>query len=363
MTTMSIIMLFSNTLRSQNTEDFEKIDDAVVAIVRYDYFGNFIGHGSGFIIEPNGTVVTNYHVIDGAYEIKVITEINGKREIHDIKGIIEGDKRKDIIKILLENTNNIVFPTLKISKELPRKGQDCWAIGTPGQIEYMNSVSRGVISNIKTEFEPTLIQTNADITHGSSGGALLNASGLVVGITSAGDDSDDGARASINFAIWIGEMVELVKLTGKNLLDDDSIPSVISFYTSNSNYSDLVLYVDDYPGIPFSKFFYSSPDCMKDGTITLPQFFPGLHTYTLLNQSNSESYSITFHVESKECKLICVDPKITSNQFSNSTDNNSNQNGASSNTQINQGDYYVENGSIRSKRVIRRERIVKGYKI
>ena len=203
--------------------DFEKIDNAVVLIEKFDIDEESIGFGSGFFIEENGTLITNFHVVENAYRLKINVDINGLKKVYDVETIISGDESKDIAKIKLKNTDNESFPALKISKKEPKKGEECWTIGTPVDMKYMNSITEGIISNIYQDgmhhWTGKTLQVSAPYTHGSSGGALLNKNGEVIGITCGGNDDELGARANINFAIWVGEMTNLIPIDRATVFD------------------------------------------------------------------------------------------------------------------------------------------------
>ena len=248
----------SGRLIAQTKPDIDKIDNAVVVVMIYDYHGNQVGHGSGFIIDDKGTVVTNYHVVEGASTIKVKIDNNGYKETYDVDNIISGNASKDLAKISIKNPYSKKFPFLTLSKTFPTKGEDCWAIGTPAEEKYMNTVSKGLISNIDQYSDPKMLQTNAEITNGSSGGALINVKGEVIGVTSAGDVSEDGARASINFAIWIGELSNLSPINKQSIVDPASIPSQLGFYTNSPYNVHAYFYIDGIYVGSFSKYFQNN---------------------------------------------------------------------------------------------------------
>ena len=303
----SLIYFMPSNLTAQTKPDIEKLDDAVVLVMIYDYQGNFVGHGSGFIIDNKGTVVTNYHVVKGAYSLKVRVDNNGVKTDYDVENILSGAESKDLAKISLKNPYAKVFPFLPLAKTYPSKGEDCWAIGTPADPKYMNTVSKGLISNIDLNSNPKVLQTNAEITHGSSGGALINSKGEVVGVTSAGDGSDDGARASINFAIWIGELNNLPIINKKSVVDPASIPCQLSFYTNNPYTGSVYLYVDGlYVGY-FSKYFLNNmePVCGAEGTITR-NLFAGSHSYMVYYASTNQSFYGTINLTPGQCKIYKV---------------------------------------------------------
>lgn len=203
--------------------DIETLDNAVVLILTYDINEEPIGHGSGFIIDQNGTVVTNYHVIDNAYTIIARLDINGRLIDFEVEKVISGDYDIDLATILLKNPNQINLPSLNISKSLPKKGEDCWTIGTPFDDDFMNSVTEGIVSNIYPNgvgrWHSHIIQVSAPFSQGSSGGALVNSFGEVIGVTCGGHDHETAARANINFAVWIGELEELPSINKPIVLD------------------------------------------------------------------------------------------------------------------------------------------------
>jgi hypothetical protein len=203
--------------------DIESLDNAVVLILTYDINEEPIGHGSGFIIDQNGTVVTNYHVIDNAYTIIARLDINGRLIDFEVEKVISGDYDIDLATILLKNPNQINLPSLNISKSLPKKGEDCWTIGTPFDDDFMNSVTEGIVSNIYPNgvgrWHSHIIQVSAPFSQGSSGGALVNSFGEVIGVTCGGHDHETAARANINFAVWIGELEELPSINKPIVLD------------------------------------------------------------------------------------------------------------------------------------------------
>jgi len=312
------VFLFNGKLKAQTKPDIDKVDNAVVIVMIYDYQGNYVGHGSGFVIDDKGTVVTNYHVVKGASSLKVKIDNNGYKEVYDVENIISGDESKDLVKISLKNSSSKKFPFLTLSKTFPAKGDDCWAIGTPADEKYMNTVSRGLISNIDKFSTPKMLQTNAEITHGSSGGVLINNKGEVIGVTSAGDGTEDGARASINFAIWIGELNVLSPINKKSIVDPSSIPCQLSFYTNSPYTGSVYFYIDgNYVG-SFSKYFQNNytPTCGDDGTITR-YLYSGTHTYQVYYVSIGKWYYGTIALNPGQCQIFKVGGLSPSNNTGN----------------------------------------------
>ncbi|MDR2615769.1 MAG: trypsin-like peptidase domain-containing protein [Oscillospiraceae bacterium] len=149
--------------------------------------------GSGFFIEENGVAVTNSHVIAGAESAKATLSTG---ETVDITGIYGYDMTTDCALIQVDGEG---FPTLEVGDYEPKTGAEVFTIGNP--IGLINSFSRGIVSTAKREIDGMrYIQIDAAISAGSSGGALLDAAGRVVGITSAGMTGGQ----SLNLAMPIG---------------------------------------------------------------------------------------------------------------------------------------------------------------
>lgn len=302
----SITLLLASFSFSQTTPNIDKIDDAVVMIMIFDYKNEFQGHGSGFVIDSLGTIATNYHVVEGSYSMKVQFDINGTKKLYEVDKILTGDKAKDLATLSIKKEAGTTFSYLKMSKTPPVKGEDCWAIGTPADPEFMNTVSRGLVSNLKFTDSPKIIQTNAEITHGSSGGALINAKSEVIGVTCAGIETEDGARASINFAIWIQELKDLPKIDKIRLIDPNSIPCQLSFYTNSPYSGSVYLYVDGiYIGY-FTKYFPNSvPQCASEGTITR-NLYSGTHSYAVYYSNTGQTYYGTINLTPGQCQIFGV---------------------------------------------------------
>lgn len=152
--------------------------------------------GSGFIISPDGYVVTNYHVVNGAD--KIIVKLSDRRELAAI--LIGSDKRSDIALLKIEGTH---FPVLKIGKSSQLEvGEWVVAIGSPFGFDH--SVTAGIVSakgrSLPEENYVPFIQTDVAINPGNSGGPLFNLKGEVVGINSQ-IYSQSGGFMGVSFAI------------------------------------------------------------------------------------------------------------------------------------------------------------------
>ncbi len=162
-------------------EIYKKCSPAVFYIEVYDAYGKYAGNGSGFFINSDGTAVTNYHVIEGAYSAKIKRPDNGK--IYKVEGVYDYSPAEDWAVIKIEGEN---FPYLEIERnEKVSSGQAVYAIGSPLGLE--NTISEGLVSNAERVIgKDKYIQISVPISPGSSGGALINKTGKVIGITSSG---------------------------------------------------------------------------------------------------------------------------------------------------------------------------------
>lgn len=187
---------FSNQGQATKTFDaqkiYEKCSPSVFCIETYDINGNPIGLGSGFFISENGIAVTNYHVIEGAMSAKILLT-NG--EIYDVDGLVDLDENLDFVTIVIDGSG---FTPLKLGDSSSVKGgESVFAIGNPEGLT--NTISDGIISNPCRKDFNDMIQISVPISHGSSGGALINTSGEVIGITTAFLSSGQ----NLNFAVPI----------------------------------------------------------------------------------------------------------------------------------------------------------------
>jgi len=171
--------------------------------VTFDFFYGLVpeeGQGSGFIIDKDGHIITNYHVIANARQVEVTlhnrkkyrAEIVGTDRSHDL-AVIQ-IKAPDLQPMMLGDSSNL------------QVGQKVYAIGNP--FGLAGTLTRGIVSSIRSVQEPDgmtideAIQTDAAINPGNSGGPLLNGHGDVIGINTM-IASNVGQSAGIGFAIPI----------------------------------------------------------------------------------------------------------------------------------------------------------------
>jgi len=159
--------------------------------------------GSGFLIDPHGYLLTNFHVVDGADRVTV-TLVDGRSFRADVVGV---DPAIDVALLRIPGVEGLPTVVLGDSGTL-RPGQWVCAIGNP--LGYVHSVTVGVVSYLGRKlFDQSLdayIQTDAAISLGNSGGPLIDAQGRVVGITTA----VSAQAANIGFAVPIGQVLPVL---------------------------------------------------------------------------------------------------------------------------------------------------------
>jgi S1-C subfamily serine protease len=191
-----------------NVDVYRRVVPSVVNItsttVSYDFFFGAQaqqGAGSGFVIDKEGHILTNYHVIDGARKLEVI--LANKK--HYPATVIGADKSHDLAVVQIK-APNLQPVTLGSSSGL-LVGQKVLAIGNPFGI-FNGTMTRGIVSSIRQVQEPDgtyideAIQTDAAINPGNSGGPLLNSHGEVIGINTM-IASASGGNSGVGFAIPI----------------------------------------------------------------------------------------------------------------------------------------------------------------
>ena len=168
---------------------YNKLKPAVF-LIEVSYAEGGGAQGSGFFISSNGIGVSNYHVFKGGTRGKAYIK-TADGNIYQVGDVLDYNENMDYI-VFQVISENISFPAIQIAYSQPSVGEDVFAIGNPKGLEH--TLSKGIVSSYREN--DLYIQTTTEITHGSSGGALFNMRGEVVGITTAGY-----AEANLNFAI------------------------------------------------------------------------------------------------------------------------------------------------------------------
>lgn len=208
------------------TDAFNKVAPAVVVVSSKSIqeYGGFMpnkeveGIGSGFIINEEGYILTNYHVIEGAKEVMVT--LSDKREVK--AQVINYDQNQDVamLKIIDENIQVPAVVELGDSDAL-RPGEELIAIGTPLSKDFSQTVTKGIVSAVNRTVETSqgvklnLIQTDTPINPGNSGGPLVNNKGEVVGINTL---KMGGEAEGMGFSIPINEVKGRIEALSKPIL-------------------------------------------------------------------------------------------------------------------------------------------------
>jgi len=195
---------------STNVRIYRQASPAVANILtkatEYDFFMTPVpveGAGSGFLIDPRGYILTNYHVVAGAQSVEVVL---GDRSKFPAK-FIGADQRNDVALLKIDpKGKQLASLPLGDSSKL-QVGQKVLAIGDP--FGFQSTLTTGVVSALgrtvqtsETTLIDEAIQTDASINRGNSGGPLINTHGEVIGINSA-IFTPSGTTAGIGFAIPI----------------------------------------------------------------------------------------------------------------------------------------------------------------
>jgi S1-C subfamily serine protease len=211
-----------------NIDVYKRVSPAVVNItstaVAFDFFYGAVpqqGQGSGFVIDKEGHILTNFHVIENARQVEV-TLSNRKKYKAEVIG---GDRSHDLAVIQIKAPN--LQPIVMGDSGALQVGQKVYAIGNP--FGFSGTMTRGIVSSIRSVRTPEgafideAIQTDAAINPGNSGGPLLNSRGDVIGINTmiagaAGQSAGIGFAIPVNAAkAVIGDLVTLGRVRRPSL--------------------------------------------------------------------------------------------------------------------------------------------------
>lgn len=213
----------------------EKVEPAVVGITSTvevmvpDFFFNIErrrqaeGYGSGIIISDQGYILTNHHVIENAQELYVV--LNGGETVE--ARVIGGDPQSDIAVIKIDH-DDLTVAKIGASDKV-RKGEFAVTIGNPlAGHELAGTVNFGIISATDRAIQVgnrtlEMLQTDAAINHGNSGGALVNMKGEVIGMNTAklAGESVEGLGFAIPSSVFLPVAEELIE---KGMIERESQP-------------------------------------------------------------------------------------------------------------------------------------------
>jgi S1-C subfamily serine protease len=167
--------------------------------------------GSGFVIDKSGRIVTNYHVIQDAQKV----EVNFSGDDRVPARVVGSDPSTDLAVLEIDAQARALTPLPLGNSDAVRVGDSVVAIGNPFGLE--RTVTAGIVSALQREITSPngftidkVIQTDAPINKGNSGGPLLSADGAVIGVNSAIEPSTAGGNVGIGFAVPINTVREVV---------------------------------------------------------------------------------------------------------------------------------------------------------
>ena len=173
---LPLLTVGQTTVSKLPAEIAREQSQAVVIVEPTDANGRALAQGSGFIVTPNGAIVTNFHVIRGAARIRVKLQSG---DVYQTSDLIDVDQDKDIAILKIKGFK---LPTVKLGdSDRTEVGESVVVISSPEGLS--NSLTTGVLSGVRRLETYRVFQITAPISQGSSGGALFNSSGAVIGIT------------------------------------------------------------------------------------------------------------------------------------------------------------------------------------
>ncbi len=159
------------------------------------------GSGSGDLVSSDGYMLTNAHVVGDEKQVRV----RWSDGIETVAQVVRVAKERDVALI---KTNPRDRDPLPIKRGPVSPGARVYAIGSPLGKGYQGTVSSGIVSAVRVMEGLRFIQSDVSVTHGSSGGALLDENGAMIGITVSGDERASG----LNFFIPIGDVMDFLSL-------------------------------------------------------------------------------------------------------------------------------------------------------
>lgn len=227
---------------------FEQVNKSIVYVESYNKYGELVGSGSGIIISADGQVVTNYHVVTDYSEITRVKMKLATGKAFVTAKAIGFDVSKDLV-LLKFDTKGTVLPVAALGDStLVATGEKVYALGSPKGVQ--NTITEGIVSNRNVVLgKNAYIQTNASMSPGNSGGALVNKYGEVIGI----NDLSLKDAQSMNYAIPINVFKAMPKNKNLTLLQVNQASYVPASgkgnVTENENnntadYADKIPYAD-----------------------------------------------------------------------------------------------------------------------
>ena len=159
------------------------------------------GSGSGFLISPDGYLLTNHHVVGDSQYVKV----RWSDGIEALGEVVRSDKGRDIALVKSDAKGR---RALTLRTDAVRIGEDVFAVGAPTGERFQNTVTKGIVSATRLFNGYNFIQSDVGVTHGNSGGPIVDSKGQVVGLTDLGFDN----APMVNLFIPIDEAITFLGL-------------------------------------------------------------------------------------------------------------------------------------------------------
>lgn len=319
---------------------YKKVSPSVVSVISTTSEGQ--GSGSGVIMSKDGYIITNNHVVEGAQSVSV--QLNDGTSLDAT--IVGTDEQTDLAVIKVSSSAELTAAEFGDSDEL-QPGEYAYAIGSPGGVQFANTITGGRISAINRDLTVndrvmSLIQTDASINNGNSGGALINEYGQVVGITSAklsGNAFGSATVEGMGFAIPINTAKDIVDeiiqngyvsgrpsigITGQNVESADGKVSGVQVYSIDSRakaaseglqVGDVITAVDGTP----------TPDMDKVNELKQDKKAGDKLTLSVYRISTGKTLNITITLTDSH-DLEGDDPNAQTQQRQSSQSDNSQQN-------------------------------------
>lgn len=181
--------------REKSYEELASMAGSVVMVVVFNEKREIFASGSGVIINNDGYILTNFHVIQGAVAYGV--RLEEEEELHITTELIKYHPENDLALIRIDPIARPAIPVYQGNKLV--RGQKVVAIGSP--LGLMNTVSDGIIAGFRQIDEVSMIQFTAPISPGSSGGALLSLQGELIGIVSASFSEGENLNLAVDYNV------------------------------------------------------------------------------------------------------------------------------------------------------------------
>ena len=198
-TTAGVVIQKNAILAKPIGENMATVRSNVVTVFAGD------GHGSGFLIDGRGYLLTNEHVVRTAQRVRVRFESG----LETIGAVVGTDARRDVALVKLDN---VPAKGLPIRLERPEVGSEVYAVGSPLDEKLSATITKGIVSAYRIEDGLEFIQSDVNILPGNSGGPLLDRNGNVVGISEAIRMFAADVPAGIAFFIPIEEALKSLNI-------------------------------------------------------------------------------------------------------------------------------------------------------